>query len=318
MSIIYINEQGAYLRKKDNCFVVTKKDETLFSVPETTIDEIVILGNVQISTQAISELLNKGIEVLFLSRGGKFKGILEPGYPKNVFVRMQQYQASLDNEFSIVIAKDIISSKIQYQIKTLNKWNRNGWLKLDCEIPSLSGCLEQISHQDSVQSIMGVEGIASKIYFSTFPKIVPVPFNWNGRNRQPPQDPVNALLSLTYMMTLGEIISRCYIHALDPYIGFVHQLDYSRPSFALDILELCRSLYCDHFVISILQKEIFFPDNFIYTKENGCRMKDDAIKIYFEKFNSLKNEKGKNSMSLETYISTILKNIIIKLKKQEV
>ncbi len=315
MSIVYINEQGAYLRKRDNCFVVTKKDETLFSVPATTVDEIVLLGNIQLSTQAISELLSSGIEVVFLSRGGKFKGILEPGYPKNVFVRMQQYQCSLIDEFAIAIAKNIISSKIEYQIKTLKKWERNRWFEYDCELPSLAGCLDQVQFQNSVQSIMGIEGIASKTYFSVFPDVVPVPFNWNGRNRQPPQDPVNALLSLTYMMTLGEIVSRCYAHALDPFIGFVHQLDYSRPSFALDILELCRSLYCDHFVISLLQREVFYPDNFTYSKEHGCRMKDDAIKIYFQKFDALKTEKGKNAMSLESYISTVLKNIILEFKQ---
>jgi CRISPR-associated protein Cas1 len=310
MSVIYINEQGGYLRKRGGCFVVTKKDETLFSVPEASVDEIVILGNVQISTQAMSELMANGVEVIFLSMNGKFKGILEPGYPKNVFMRISQYNASIEEKTSFNIALWIVRKKIESELDSLRKWRKNRWIESGKSVVnSLNSSLKDIDSKTNIQEIMGIEGITAKLYFSLFMELIPPPFQWNGRNRQPPQDPPNALLSLTYMMTLGEIISKCYIYSLDPYIGFLHQLDYSRPSFALDILELCRSTYCDHFVISLLQKEVFDLNDFYFSEKEGCRLKSEAFREYLDQFHSLRISARNRQPSLETFISSIIERI---------
>lgn len=310
MSVVYINEQGSYLRKQGGCFIVTKKDETLFSIPEASVDEVVILGNVQLSTQAMSELLQQGIEVIFLSTNGKFKGILEPGYPKNVFMRIAQYEASIKEEISFHISAWLVKNKIKYQLDAFRRWQNNRWLEsIKPFSDEMHNYIRLLDSKSDLQGILGIEGITAKIYFSVLPEVIPPPFEWNGRSRQPPRDPVNALFSLTYMMALGSIISKCYIHSLDPYIGFLHQLDYSRPSFALDILELCRSIFCDHFVISLLQKEMFEIDDFSFSEKHGCRLKPEPFKKYLHEFHSLRTVPGKNKGSLDLHISEILQDI---------
>lgn len=319
MSIIYINEQGAYLRKRSGCFVVTKKDEEIFSVPEASVDEVVILGNVQISTQAISELLAKGIEVLFLSMNGKFKGMLEPGYPKNVFMRMAQYEAATEPITQLALATWVVRNKLNGELIALHRWQRNHWLDAtDNVITEIGNIVLNLDNKYGIDELRGAEALAAKLYFSVMPDLLPPPFEWQGRNRRPPRDPVNALFSLTYMMTLGQVISACYAHALDPYIGFMHQLDYSRPSFALDVLELCRSHYCDHFVVAMLQRELFELGDFSYSEENGCRLSNDAFKLYLDNFHNLRTAPGRNPVSMQKFITNIMQSITASFKKQPI
>ena len=335
MSIIYINEQGAYLRKKAGRFVVTKKDDELFSVPEVSVDRVIIFGNVQISTQAVSDLLSNGVEVIYLSRNGKFKGILEPGFPKNVHVRMAQYEAALDDTFSLKVAQDLIKEKLKSEIFTIRKWEKNLWIDKSSICSEISRYSTMLESGTSIKNLLGVEAITAKTYYSVFPYAVPPPFCWNGRNRRPPKDPVNALLSLTYMMTFSEIVSECYSHALDPYIGFLHQLVYSRPSLAVDILEPLRALYCDHFVIKELQNETFNITDFSYKTETenstvlfsdksnfgqtvkiSCLLTKEGFKKYIEKFDSFKNKSLRNKRSLKGAVRYIVKNIVYSIKER--
>ncbi|MCK5845164.1 MAG: CRISPR-associated endonuclease Cas1, partial [Victivallales bacterium] len=187
MSVVYINEQGAYLRKRSGRFVVTKKDEEIFSIPEAAVDEIVLLGNVQVSTQAISELLQNGVELLFLSRNGKFKGILEPGFNKNVFLRIAQYDASIDSTASLDIARRIVAEKINSEISMLESWTRSGFIETPDNLTNeLRRQVANLSTKTDAASLRGCEGVAAKLYFSTFAELAPAPFEWTGRNRRPP------------------------------------------------------------------------------------------------------------------------------------
>jgi CRISPR-associated protein Cas1 len=307
MSVVYVSEQGAYLRKRGGRFVVTRKDEEIFSIPEAALDELVLLGNVQISTQAMSELMANGIEVVFLSLNGKFKGLLEPGNNKNVFKRLAQYEAALNEERCFEFAKWFVSSKIKDELNMLERWGRRGLLETHMELKTeLSRQLELLDTKSDHAGARGAEGVSAKLYFSAFRELVPPPFEWNGRNRQPPRDPVNALLSLTYMMTLSRIISKVHIHAFDPFIGFLHQLDYGRPSFALDVLEPLRAGYCDRFVISLVQQETFHPDDFSHDDNKGCRLLPEPFKRYLNAFQKFSKAKTRNISSMDKKITILL------------
>jgi CRISPR-associated protein Cas1 len=306
MSVVYVSEQGAYLRKSAGKYVVTFKDKEIFSVPENSVERVVVLGNVQVSTQAISELLQNGTELIFLSLNGKFKGILEPGYSKNTFMRIAQYDASLDEKFSINFAKSILRTKIESEIETVQKWIRNNWCPPDIQIKPMSDALHALEDCENHSELLGTEAQAAKIYFSALGAALPPPFEWLGRNRNPPHDPVNALLSLTYMMVLSEIVSSCYASGMDPFIGFLHKLDYSRPSFALDVLESARAPYCDHFVMKSLQRDLFTPEDFKISEAQGCRLKNDTLKNYLELYHEMTHDKN-SKMKLGTYISENLR-----------
>ncbi len=309
MSVIYISEQGAYLKKSSGTFVVLQHDEEIFSIPENIVERFVILGNVQVSTQAMNEIMAKGIEIVFLSQNGRFKGMLQPGYPKNIFVRLSQYESALDRGLTLQIAKHVVKEKIISQSETLRKWKENGWLsKRRKEFPDLD-LMELLERAKTLETIMGIEASSAKNYFISLGQTVPPPFQWKGRNRLPPLDPVNALLSLTYMMVLGEIVSSCYAHGLDPFIGFLHHLDYGRPSFALDVIEPLRSRYCDHFVLKALNSEHFSEDDFMFSEKNGCRLKSVAFKRYLNLYSEkLLGENGR-ALPLRTCIKKSLQNI---------
>lgn len=308
MSTLYIVEQGAYLRKNGGSFCVTKGDNELVKVPDNSVDSVVIFGNVQVSTQAVSELLNKGCELIYLSKAGNFKGMLEPGKPKNVHMRIAQYDASLDYQFTLQCAKSIISSKISNQKSTITKWERNNWIIEDYSgvKNDMAQGLERIQSCTSIESVRAVEAELAKKYFNVFADVAPPPFIWNDRNRRPPKDPINGLLSLTYMLVHSQIVSNCYTHALDPCIGFIHTLDYSRTSLALDILEPIRSSYCDSFVFSVLQKELFELSDFTYSETSGCRLRQEPFKRFLNLFHEMLDNKQNRKMSLKRYIDKLV------------
>lgn len=294
MSILNITQQGAYLRKRQGRFIVEKDQEELLSVPENAIEKVMIFGNVQITTQVISSLLAAGIEIIFLSRNGKFKGFLEPGFPKNCAIRLAQYQAVSNQPRALELAKQLISLKIQSEIYIIKRWRRNQWLQAKPYLTPIIHSHTAIDQATNTNEIMGHEAIAAKNYFNSLGQALPPEFEWCGRNRQPPQDPINALLSLTYMMMLSEIITLCYATALDPYLGVLHQPDYSRPSLALDLLEPFRAPYCDHFVMKLVQKETFNHDHFTYSETTGCRLKPAPFKCYLTEFENFKTQNQQN------------------------
>lgn len=306
MSVIHISRQGAYLRINAGRFVVSFKDEELLSVPEAAVERVVIVGNAQVSTQAVSRLLQLGIGMVYLSVNGRFKGFLAPGYPKNAAVRIAQYDASINPAAAIAFAKAIVEAKLAAQSEILDKWRRNRWLETDplFNRAVFDGALRSAA---DITAVRGVEAAAAKFYFADFAAVIPPPFEWSARSRRPPTDPVNAMLSLTYMMCLGELVGMCHGRGVDPQIGFLHQLDYTRPSFALDILEPLRSLFCDHFVVKSLRAESFEPGDFTFSDTNGCRLAPVALERYFKLLREFSRGGRRGSWSLNTFSDAMLR-----------
>ena len=277
MSTLFITTQGAYLRKQGGRFLVTQKEKTLLSMPEAMVSSVMLLGYVQVSTQAVTELLDQGIPLLYLSRSGMFRGILQPGYPKNVERRLAQYECSVEPGMALETARTIVAAKMEGSLATLRKWQRNGWGSLRDPIASIVACRRDLSSCDTLVGVRGKEAQAAKLHFAALATSLPAGFYWPGRNRQPPRDPVNALLSFTYMIVLGHLVAAIYAAGMDPFVGFLHQLDYGRPSFALDLLEPLRGPWCDHPVMLALQSETITPADFETTSRDGCRLSASAL-----------------------------------------
>lgn len=284
MSILYVNTQGACLRHSGGRFVVTQGDEELTSQPEAAVDSVVVMGYAQVTTQAAHSLLDAGIPLIYLSRGGRFKGMLQPGYPRNMHVRLAQYEASLDASFALEMARGVVDRKVQESLETLKRWRQQQWLSQRKQAEAIRRFRSELGQAESLERVRGIEAAAAKTYFEALGASLPPGFVWNGRNRQPPLDPVNALLSLTYMMVTSECVSACYPAGLDPFIGFLHQLDYGRPSLALDLVEPFRPAICDRFVMRLLHTEVLHPDDFLHTEENGCRLRAERFKVYIENY----------------------------------
>jgi len=286
MSVLYLRDQGCYLRKNGGRYVITRKREELKSVPKAAVERVVVFGNCQISTQAISELLGDGVEIVYLGFNGRFKGILEPGYPKNVFVRLAQYERSLDPDYALRVARELATTKLEGSLRSIAAWQRRNWLESDGHAGSIKAAKQRLCDCHDTSAVRGQEAAAARAHFAALGDALPPPFEWHGRNRRPPRDPVNALLSLTYMLALSEVVSACYAHGLDPCIGFLHELDYSRPSLALDLLEPLRTLHCDHVVLGCLQREELGLGDFQYSDENGCRLTTEGFRAYIDQYHS--------------------------------
>jgi CRISPR-associated protein Cas1 len=284
MSILYVHTQGAQLRLQAGRFVVLKGDEKIAAIPEVAVDCVVLLGNIQTSTQAVHALLDRGIPLLYLARSGRFKGILQPGFPRDAHIRFSQYEAFLDLDWSLAAARCTVEAKIAAQQATIRKWARNRWIVDSTPAERIADFSEHLETMTDRASIRAVEASASVAYYKLFAQALPAPFVWQGRNRRPPLDPVNSLLSFTYMLAVGEAVGVCYALGLDPLIGLLHEMDHGRPSLALDLIEPVRSLCCDHFVLRQLHSDSYVPEDFSYDEEEGCRFMPDALSRHITAF----------------------------------
>jgi len=315
MSAICVTHQGAVVRRSGGRYVVEADREPLMSVPQAAVDSMGLFGGVQITTQAMQQLLADGVPVLIYSRGGKFLGVLQPGFPKNPATRIAQYDASLDPSFSLAVARTIVRTKIERQLLNLRHWGESGWLRAEDASPGIRAARDLLDEQASIAGLMGLEARAARLYFEMLGRSLPPGCEWNGRNRQPPLDPPNALLSFTYMLALGEVVVACHGAGMDPSIGFLHQLDYARPSLALDVLEPLRPSFCDTFVLRLLQMETVSPDQFSMGTE-GCRLLPAARTVVLQEWGTLIGKNGRRQ-GLKSAATILLRTLADSLRTRQ-
>ncbi len=298
MATIYLTEQGSKLSKTSKRLVIEKEGQTLLEIPEFKVERVLIFGNVQITTQAMAFLLDNGIEVSFLSLYGKYRGRLSPVESKNAQLRIRQYQKHLDNEFKVSLAKAIVHAKLHNGRELLMRYARNHpEIDFSQDKIQMEACISQIEHKQSVNSVMGVEGAAASVYFEAFGKMLRKELRFEKRQRRPPKDPVNALLSLGYTLIGNEMHSMVCAVGFDPYIGFFHGIDYGRPSLALDLIEPFRHAIIDRFTLYLVNNHILSEKDFEDTGEEGVLLNDDARKRYFAEYEKYMTKEGESNLS---------------------
>ena len=281
MSTLYITTQGATLQKISGQFIVFKQKDVLQNVPETHIRQIVLIGNVNLTTPAVSFCLEKQIEVVFLSQGGRFRGRLNGDSSRAVEVRRRQYERVMDGQFCLRLAKSFISGKIQNQTAIVRQQIKNRDLPAD--FGNLQNLLRKSNQTTSVESLLGIEGSASATYFRMFRNWVQPPFIFNKRTANPPKDEVNALLSLSYTLLYNRIATNLNMVGLDPYLGFFHKASNGHAALASDLVEEFRPVIADALCLRLInRKQIKITD---FTKANGkIHLTDPGKKIYFTEF----------------------------------
>jgi CRISPR-associated protein Cas1 len=281
MPTLYVTEQGAKICKTSKRLVIRKEKEVLFEIPEFKIEQVLIFGNVQITTQALSFLLEKSIPVSFFNIHGRLKGKLLPIESKNIPLRLMQYEKFKDDCFKIVFSQCIVQGKIKNQKALLQRFSRNH-PEVDLSSPAqeLSLLFKTLEKKRGLSSIRGVEGRASAIYFKAFSRMIREGFSFKERVKHPPKDPVNALLSLGYTLLVNECFSVLSAIGFDPYLGYFHGPEYGRASLALDLAEEFRQPIVDALTLSLLNKQVFKEEDF-EQKEEGVFLKKEARKKYF-------------------------------------
>lgn len=262
---VYVQAQGAYISRSGDVLIVKQKLEKVAEAKLFETSQLNILGNVQITTQSMQELCRRGIPVAFFSTGGWFWGLLSANLHKNIELRLNQFRAAENPERSLALARRFISSKIR-NCRTLLRRNAVGVEESD--LRRLRELARAASQEDSLESLLGVEGTAARLYFQLFPKMLKrsamgAAFDFEGRNRRPPRDPVNALLSLAYSLLVKDLTILLAGAGFDPFLGFYHQPRYGRPSLALDLMEEFRPLIADSTVISALNTGVVNENDFV-------------------------------------------------------
>ncbi len=281
MPVLYVVEQGAQVRYTKKRFLVVKDKEVLQVVRERDLERVVLFGHVQLTAHAVTALLEQGIDTAFLTLKGRYKGRLSPAESKNVFLRIAQFRRYEDMEFRLQIARNIIAAKIANARRLILFHARNHpdeiWKQ---PLETLSIAEQKASSAETLSSLMGIEGDSARVYFETFGKMLRREIQFEGRSRRPPRDPVNALLSFGYTLVLSEVVGAVASQGLDPYVGFLHELDYGRPSLGLDILEEFRQPLVDRFVLSLINRKVFSTDDFEQRENGGFYLKDEPRKKF--------------------------------------
>lgn len=300
MATLYLTEQGSKLGKTSRRLVVEKDKKTVLEVPEFKVDRVLVYGNVQITTQAITFLLGNGIETSFLTLHGRMKGRLSPIESKNILLRMRQYQTYQDNDFRLKIAKSIIRAKIINSRVLLLRYARNHpEAEIDRNRRRLEECIKGVENKATVNSLMGIEGIAASVYFSAYGKMFRRELRFEKRQRRPARDPVNSLLSFGYVLITNEMMSVLCSIGFEPYIGYLHGINYGRPSLALDMVEEFRHPVVDRFTLYIVNNRIVKEEDFEVAEDGGYMLKDDAKKRYFVEFERYMNKEVECSIEAE-------------------
>ncbi|MBM4321457.1 MAG: CRISPR-associated endonuclease Cas1, partial [Deltaproteobacteria bacterium] len=265
---LYVQEQGARVGKSGDCLKVEVKGQEVREVRLLETSQVCLFGGVQISTQAVQELLSRGIPVSWLSHGGWFYGMTQGLAHKNIELRRRQFAAAADQKRSLAFARGFVGAKIR-NCRTL--------LRRNCEeadaglLRALRQHADEAEQAGSMESLLGIEGNAARLYFGAFPRMLKAPdgqgvpaFSLEGRNRRPPRDPVNALLSFAYALLAKDLHVTLQAVGFEPLLGFYHQPRYGRPALALDLMEELRPIVADSVVITAINNREVQPDDFAH------------------------------------------------------
>ena len=251
---LYIQTPGAKLGKDGECLKVKDHDDVIGEARLVETSQVVLYGAVQVSTQVVQELCKRNIPLVYCSSGGWFYGMTTGLLHKHVELRRRQYAVAADRERCLQLARRFVQAKIA-NCRTLLR--RNHRAAPDTVIQDLKNDHAHAGTVESLESLLGVEGTAARRYFSEFAGMLKeaepgARFDFEGRNRRPPRDPVNAMLSLLYSMLAREWTVTLQSVGLDPYLGFYHQPRYGRPALALDMMEEFRPLIADSAVLTAI------------------------------------------------------------------
>lgn len=253
-------------------------------IPKETLDSITTYGNISISTACYRECITMGIPVNYFSTNGTYFGKLSSTrHTKANRVKKQVYVVD-DKEMSMVLAKKIIHAKISNQLVLLRRYQRSTGKCIKDKIKRIEHTRNKIEKCSEISELMGYEGNAAREYFSALSILVNDGFKFSGRNKQPPKDPFNSMLSLGYTILLYEIYNEIENRGLTPYIGFMHSPHDAHPALASDLLEEWRAVIVDSTVMNLIQGNEIKVSDFYYDSETqGVYLTKQGKKIFINK-----------------------------------
>lgn len=287
MAVLYLIEQGATLRKEAETFLIVREKEILQKIPASKVEQVVIFGNVNLTTPVIHYLLEQGIDCVFCSSTGKYHGRLLSTESKFGLLRQAQFRAAARAEMRLAIAREIVRAKLANQRTMLLRYAR------DLQSPALAEAAEalgeglrRLERAPDVAAVQGIEGYHSMIYYGAFKSLLKYDLGFRARQRRPPPDPVNSLLSFGYTLLVYGVQAAIRTVGMDPFIGFLHSTEYSKPSLALDLMEEFRPIIVDSVVLRVVNNRILKEEDFEPSAERGgmVRLTPEAIRTFIHHY----------------------------------
>lgn len=288
LNTLYVTTPDLYLALDGENIVAQLGKEAVGRVPLHNLEAITVFGYIGASPALMAKCAKMNIALTFLSMSGQFQAKVTGKAYGNILLRKKQYRIAEQELESIKIARNFIQGKIYNEKSVVNRALRDYTLRLDQgKLKKVSGqlqeTLEAVGQADTIDRIRGLEGEAASVYFSVLDDLIlqqKDEFMFQGRNRRPPRDKVNAMLSFAYTLLTGMCVSALESVGLDPYSGFMHTDRPGRCSLALDLVEEVRAPIADRFVLSLINKKMISPKGFI-VKENGAVIMDDDCRQNF-------------------------------------
>ncbi len=282
---LYVQEQGARVGKAGEAVEVTKGGQALGRFPLKDVSQIVLCGAISVTPAAMHWLVENGVPIVHLSMGGWFYGITQGQGLRNAYDRAAQFAAAADDGRRLRFAKAVVSAKAQNQ-RTLLR--RNAGAAADAALEAMRRQLAHVEAAADCESLLGIEGSLAASYFGVFSLMLTAPafaasFAEAGRNRRPPRDPVNAMLSFGYALLAKECTVALLAEGLDPWWGLYHRPRHGRPALALDLMEEFRPLIVDSAVLSAVNTGMLAENDFV-CGAGGCAMKPTARKAFIRAY----------------------------------
>jgi CRISPR-associated protein Cas1 len=286
MKTVYVTEQGATLRRDGPVLQVWTGKQRRAELLVHDLDQLVVMGNIMVTPAVLDFLIAEQVDTVFMSIHGRFRGRLMHAHSKNVRLRLAQYKQLDDPAFALSAAKWIVCGKIlnarAYLLKAARR--AGGSEPLVQAAARLEAMAERVDEMDNLDQVRGCEGRASAVFFGVFGALIKnTDFSFADRNRRPPMDPVNVLLSLGYTLLANSVETAVQIVGLDPYLGALHEVAYGRPSLVCDLMEEFRSVIVEPMVVACINQRSFSPDDFESEGEGQpVRFKRPALRWFVE------------------------------------
>ncbi len=293
---LYLMTQGTYCHKENDGIVVKVDGERKAKFPVHNIESIVCFGNILCSPFLLGFCAENNISISYLTENGRFLGRFQGNVSGNVLLRRNQYRWADDPEKNGYVARAIIQGKIVNSIAVLNRFLRDSKEtneSVNSAVNELKHILGAVEQSNDLEVIRGIEGIAAKCYFNAFNNLIKQQkedFIFNGRNKRPPRDEVNALLSFIYVVMMHDIRSALETVGLDPAVGYLHRDRSGRYSLALDLMEEFRSFFADRLVLSLINRNQIKKSHFRLTEAKSVLLNDEGKKILLTAYQDRKKE----------------------------
>ncbi len=286
MAVLYICQQGTSVHRDGERLSVKDGTRQVASVRLAELERVLAYGNINFTTAALKTLLKSGIPVSLLSSRGAIRGMVESPAGKNAARRMEQYRKSDDPAWRLEFSRRVVDGKVRNSGEWINRYHRrHPFPDMQGYRDTISAVLRRIAKSEDIDTLLGLEGLAARVHYHMMSMMIPPEWHFTGRNRRPPRDPVNSMLSLGYTLLCTEIHGVLESFGLDPYVGFYHVREYGRPSLACDIEEEFRTIVVDRLVHYLVKQGMVKPRHFFMeSKEKGCRFREEPLKKFFTSY----------------------------------